>query len=73
MAILEKIKTYIKEITEIGLLLIALGIVAEIVFGPAIPFIGGIVVNLTALIATLGASGVVGLIAIEIILYLFKR
>jgi len=73
MAILDNVKTWIKDITEVGLSLIALGVVAEIIFGSGIPFVGGIVANLTALIATLGGAGVAGLIALAIILYLFKN
>jgi hypothetical protein len=54
-------------------LLIAVGIAVEILFGSAVPFFGGIVANLTALLNTLGENGLVGLIALSIILYLFYR
>lgn len=73
---LEEAKKWIVEITEIALLLIALGIVIEIFFGEAVPFFGGIVANLTALISTLstlGENGIAGLIALSIIVYLFHR
>ena len=45
----------------------------EILFGTAVPFFGGIVANLTALLKILGDNGLVGLIALGIILYLFNR
>jgi len=55
------------------LLLIALGIAIEILFGNTVPFFGGVVANLTALLKTLGDNGLVGLIALGIILFLFYR
>lgn len=73
MHFLEEAKRWIGEITEISLLLIALGIAAEILFGQKVPFFGGIVVNLTALLNSLGENGLVGLIALGIILFLFHR
>lgn len=78
MHYLEEIKKWLGEITEIFLLLIALGVVVEILFdNPAteegVPFFGGIVTNLTTLISSLGQSGLVGLIALGIIVYLFQR
>jgi len=73
MRFLEEIKKWLGEVTEIFLLLIAIGIAVEILFGSAVPFFGGIVANLTALISTLGENGLVGLIALSIILFLFYR
>jgi hypothetical protein len=73
MHFLEEIKKWLGEITEIALLLIALGIAFEILFGETVPFFGGIVRNLTGLLSTLGNEGLVGLIALGIILFLFHR
>ena len=74
MNILSEVKKLLGDITEIVLLLIALGIAVEILFGKAVPFFGeGIVTNLTALLNTLGENGLVGLIALGIILYLFNK
>jgi len=73
MRILEEVKRCLGEITEILLLLIAVGITVEILFGATVPFFGGVVTNLTALIKSLGDNGLVGLIALAIILYLFQR
>ena len=73
MHFLEQTKKWLGEITEIALLLVALGIVAEILFGHAVPFFGGIVANLTGLLNTLGENGLVGLLALSIILFLFYR
>ena len=73
MHLLEEAKKWIAEFTEILLLLVALGIVAGILFGDQVPFFAGVVVNLTALIKTLGDNGLVGLIALAVILYLFQK
>ena len=77
MRFMEAVKKWLGELTEVALLLIALGIVIQILFGDAsgatIPFFGRIVTNLTALIGSLGQNGVVGLIALGIILFLFRK
>ena len=76
MRFLEEAKRWIGEITEIFLLLIALGIAIDILFGEAVPFFGGetgIVANLTARLDMLGQNGLVGLIALAIIFFLFYR
>lgn len=75
MRFLEEAKRWIGEIIEIFLLLIALGITVEILFGVnnTIPFFGEVVDNMTALISTLGDNGLVGLIALAIIFFLFRK
>lgn len=73
MHFLEEIKKWLGEIIEISLLLIALGIAFEILFGETVPFFGGIVRNLTGLVSTLGEEPLVGLIALGVILFLFHR
>ncbi len=73
MQFLVEMKKWLGEITEILLLLIALAIGFEILFGGSVPFFGGVVANLTGLIGSLGENGLVGLIALSIILYLFYR
>lgn len=73
MRFLEEIKKWLGEVTEIFLLLIAIGIAGEILFGNTVSFFGGIVANLTTLIASLGENGLVGLIALGVILYLFNK
>ena len=73
MRLLEEVKRWLSEVTEIALLLVAIGIIAEILFGSTVSFFGGIIPNLTALLNTLGDNGLVGLIAMSIILWLFYR
>lgn len=70
----DKLKGWLGQIVEVGLLLVALGIVLQILFGPNVGFItGDIVKNLIDLITALGNNGVAGLIAIAIILWLFSK
>jgi hypothetical protein len=74
MHFLQEVKRWLGELTEIFLLLIALGVVVEILFGPAtVPFFGQVVPNLTAILDTLGQQGLVGLIVLSIVLFLFYK
>ena len=73
MNFFKDVKKWLAEITEIALLLIALAIAVEILFGSSIPFFGGVVANITGLLSTLGDNGLVGLIALGIIIFLFNR
>jgi ethanolamine transporter EutH len=70
---IDKIKRWLAQITEIGLLLVALAIVAQILVGDNLGFFGNVVGNLIAIINQLGDNGLVGLIAIAIILWLFAK
>jgi hypothetical protein len=73
MEVFDKAKAWIVRITELGLLIVALSIVLQMLFGNNIAFFGDVVGNLLKLITALGNNGVVGLVAIAIILYLFSR
>jgi hypothetical protein len=73
MTFLDKVKGWLAQIVEVGLLLVALGIVVQVLIGPKVGFIGDVVANLLALIKALGDSGLVGLIAIAIIMWLFSK
>jgi len=68
-----EVKKWLGEITEIVLLLIALAIGVEILFGPTVPFFGSVISNITTLLSTLGDKGFVGLIALGVILFIFQR
>ena len=71
---LDTAKRFLREVVEIGLLLIAVAVILQVIFGAALPFLGGDVVgNLLVIITTLGEGGLVGLIAVGIILYLINK
>ena len=71
--VIDSIKKWIGQVTELGMLLVALAIVRQILIGDNLAFFGDVVGNLTALIASLGDNGLVGLVAIAIILWLFAK
>ncbi|MBT3399314.1 MAG: hypothetical protein HOL07_11470 [Rhodospirillaceae bacterium] len=71
--IMDKAKKWIGQVTELGLLLIALAIVLDVLVVGELPFFGGVVNELIGLIDTLGDNGIVGLIAVAIILWLFAK
>jgi hypothetical protein len=74
MQFFTEIKKWLGEITEIALLLIALGVAVEILFGTnTVPFFGQVVANITQILKVLGENGLVGLIALGIIVYLFNK
>ncbi len=70
----DRVKGWVNRITELGLGLIALFIVLQILFGRSVRFAQGDVIgNLTALLDQLGDNGLIGLIALAIIIWLFQR
>ena len=71
---LDQILGAVKKFTEIGIALLALGIVMQVIFGKVVPFVGGdIIANIVNLVAVLGSNGLVGLIAVGVIWAIFKR
>ena len=66
------VKMVTRELIEIGLVLIALAIVLSILVGGTLPFFGSVVDNLTGLVGKLGQSGLVGLIVLGVIIWLFS-
>ena len=71
---LDNVKGWLKEIAEVGMLVIAVAVVLELIFGWAVPFIGiGILDNITALTAQLGSEGLVGIITIGLVVWLYMR
>ena len=74
MGMLDTVKIWLRQISEVGLLLIAAAVVLEIIFGSPVEFIGlSILDNITALTRELGEQGLVGIISIGIIIWLYLR
>lgn len=73
MKMIESIKSWIGALTDVGLMLLALAIVAALLVGGNLPFFGTVVGNIIALIKDLGANGLVGLIALGLIVWLFSN
>jgi hypothetical protein len=70
---LNTLKSWIGALTEVALMLLALGITLALLAGPQVPFLGNVVGNIVALVKDLGSNGIVGLIALGIILWLFSK
>ena len=72
-----KVGGWVKGITALSLTLVTLGIVWQVLFGNSIPFIGGangdMVGNITEIVAGLGSAGLVGLITVGIVVWLFRH
>ena len=73
MEAIGSLKTWIGALTDIGLMLLALAIVASLLVGGTLPFFGGVVGNIVALVKDLGSNGLVGLISVGIIMWLFSK
>ena len=74
MGMLDTIKNWLRQIAEVGLMLIAAAVVLEIIFGSAVPFIGiSILGNITALSSQFGDQARVGVIALAVITWPYHR
>jgi len=67
------VKAWIGAITDVGLMLLALAIVLSLLVGGTLPFFGGVTANITALVRDLGSNGLVGLVTVGIIVWLFSK
>ena len=71
---LEKVSGWIKSLTDVGLGLIALGVVLQILFGAAIPFMPmDVVGSVVSLVKSLGSEGLVGLVAIWVLWGVYSK
>lgn len=70
---IEAIKNWVGELTELGLMLLALAIVLALLVGSSLPFFGAVTTNIMAWVKELGSNGLVGLITIGIIFWLFSN
>ena len=71
---LEKAIGWIRSLTEAGLAVIALGVVLQILFGAAVPFIGlDVVGSVVGLVKELGSEGLVGLAAIWVLWGIYSK
>ena len=69
-----KIRYYLRQFIELGVLLIGVSVFAEILFGPDVAFFGSQVTkNLVALLNTLGESGIAALIVVFAIIITYRK
>ena len=76
MEILTKIGSWANKLTEIGISVVALGIILEVLFGGiGIPFWDNISVvdNIMGILGNLNAEGLLGLVGAFILIHILKK
>ena len=74
MDIMNRAGAWIIGLTHISVMLLTLGIVWGVLFGAAVPFVGGDVIgNIIGVVTQLGNAGLIGLIALVIVVWLFRH
>ena len=70
----EKVLGWIRSLTEVGLALVALGVVLQIIFGAAVPFLGiDMIGSVVGLVKKLGSEGLIGLVAIWVLWGIYSK
>ena len=68
------IKYYLNKFIELGVLLLAVSVIAEILFGPDVAFFGSQVTkNLISLLNSLGEQGIAALIVVFAVIFTYRR
>ena len=71
---ISKISSYLNKFLEVGVLLLAVSVVAEILFGPDVPFFGSQVTNnLITLLNSLGDQGIAALIIVFAVIFVYRK
>ena len=73
-SLISKTKDYLNKFLEVGVLLLAVSVIAEILFGPDVPFFGSKVTsNLIELLNNLGDQGIAALIIIFALIVVYRK
>ena len=71
---ISRIKGYLNKFLELGVLLLAVSVIAEILFGPNVAFFGShVTANLIGLLNSLGEQGIAALIIVFAVIYTYRR
>jgi phosphotransferase system glucose/maltose/N-acetylglucosamine-specific IIC component len=71
---MDTVKSFLRSVMDVAMVVIPLSVVLGIIFGPSVPFIGTAVVgNISSLVSDLGGSGLVGIIVLGILWWLARR
>jgi len=69
-----KIRSYLRQFIELGVLLLGVSVLAEILFGPDVAFLGSQVTkNLVELLNSLGESGIAALIIVFAVIITYRK
>ena len=71
---ISRVKGYLNTFVELGVLLLAVSVLAEILFGPDVAFFGSqVTANLIDLLHSLGQQGVAALIIVFAVIYVYRK
>ena len=70
---LNKIKSYLKQATDVLLSVIAVALLLGIIFGVDAPFVGIVYSNLISILDAIGDNGIVALVSLIIIFLINKK
>ena len=71
---ISKVRVYLNKFLELGVLLLAVSVIAEILFGPNVAFFGShVTANLIGLLNSLGEQGIAALIIVFAVIYTYRR
>ena len=70
---LNKIKSYLKQVTDVLLVVVAVALLLGVLFGPDATFVGAVYSNIVTILDTIGDSGVVVLVSLIIIFLINKK
>ena len=71
---INSIKYYLRQFVELGVLLLAVSVFAELLFGPDVAFFGSTVTkNLITLLDSIGDQGVAALIIIFAVIFVYRK
>ena len=69
-----KVTAYMSKFIELGVLLLAVSVIAEILFGPDVAFFGSQVTsNLISLLNSLGEQGIAALIIVFAVIFTYRK
>jgi len=72
--LISTIKYYLGQFLELGVLLLAVSVFAELLFGPDVAFFGSTVTkNLITLLDSIGDQGVAALIIIFAVIFVYRK
>ena len=69
-----KIRSYLRQFIELGVLLLGVSVFAEILFGPNVAFFGSqVTTNLITLLNSLGDHGIAALIIVFAVIITYRK
>ena len=68
------IRYYLRQFMELGVLLLGVSVIAEILFGPDVAFLGSqVTANLITLLNSLGDQGIAALIVVFAVIITYRK